>query len=175
MSTIYTTLEKINIAKVSQYLCINAITKSGLWGGGQDLNLPRKIYCVRKNVEWLYDLDPSDDTLTPTGNYLLALCAPYSLLAASIISAGGGGTISPINPNAAQQYPIYITQADFSTATLYPNTNIFGTNIIIYYNEIQRYLIPGTEFTVDATGVTITLAGFDSQFDCNMIIEKYFN
>lgn len=57
MSTIYTTLEKINIAKISQYLALNAISKGGLNGGGQDVRLPRKIYLVRKNVEWLYDLD----------------------------------------------------------------------------------------------------------------------
>ena len=88
--------------------------------------------------------------------------------------SGGGGVIP--SPTIIQQYPIYITQADFTTATLYPNTNIFGTNIIIYYNEIQRYLIPNTEFTVDSTGVTITLAGFDaSQYDCNLVIEKFYN
>lgn len=48
------TLDIINIAKISQYLCENSIDKRGLFGGGVDLLLPRKIYNIRKSVEWLY-------------------------------------------------------------------------------------------------------------------------
>jgi len=50
----YTVSQIINIAKISQFLCLLDIEKKGLYGGGQDLSLPRKIYCVRKNVEWLF-------------------------------------------------------------------------------------------------------------------------
>ncbi len=50
-----TTLQKINIAKLSQAYAAADIAKSGLYGGGCDLSLPRKIYCIRKNVEWLYN------------------------------------------------------------------------------------------------------------------------
>jgi DUF1009 family protein len=50
----YNTLDIINIAKISQYLCENDIDKKGLFGGGVDLLLPRKIYNIRKSVEWLY-------------------------------------------------------------------------------------------------------------------------
>lgn len=176
MSIIYTTLEKINIAKVSQYSCLNAIRKAGLFADGIDIDLPRKIFMVRKNVEFLYNISPSDSTLFTTSTFLLGLCAPYNMVAANIISAGNSGTVSPVNPSGVQQYPIYITQANFTTATLYPNTNIFGTNIIIYYNQIQRYLIPNVDFTVDDTGVTITMEGFDaSQYDCNLVIEKFYN
>jgi len=49
----------IEIAKISQYLSENDIAKKGLYGGGMDLLLPRKIYCVRKNVEWQQDVNPS--------------------------------------------------------------------------------------------------------------------
>ena len=55
-----TTQEIINIAKVSQYLCENDIAKKGLSGGGIDLQLPSKIYNIRKNVEWLNGLDSND-------------------------------------------------------------------------------------------------------------------
>ena len=54
----YSILDKINIAKVSQYLCLNDIDKRGLYGGGVDLQLPNKIYNIRKSVEWLYDNSP---------------------------------------------------------------------------------------------------------------------
>lgn len=52
----YTIQQKINIARVSQYLCGNDVEKRGLFGGGQDLNLERKIYCVRKSIEFMYNL-----------------------------------------------------------------------------------------------------------------------
>lgn len=92
-------LEKINIAKVSQFLASNDIAKAGLFGGGQDLQLPRKIYCIRKNVEWLYNLDNTDSTLEGTSNYLISLCAPYNLTGQYIINNGGSGSVSPVNPN----------------------------------------------------------------------------
>lgn len=49
----------IEIAKISQYLAENDISKKGLWGGGMDLLLPQKIYAVRKNVEWEQENNPS--------------------------------------------------------------------------------------------------------------------
>lgn len=55
----YSTIQKINIAKVSQYLCLNDIDKRGLYGGGVDLQLPNKIYNIRKSVEWLYNNSPN--------------------------------------------------------------------------------------------------------------------
>lgn len=88
--------EKIDIAKVSQFLSSNAIDKAGLFGGGEDLRLPRKLYMIRKNVEWMYDLDPSDDSLTATSNYLLALCGKYQFAASQIVVPGG--SVAPISP-----------------------------------------------------------------------------
>lgn len=42
----------IKIAKISQYLSQNDIVDKGLYGGGTDLLLPRKLYNIRKSVEW---------------------------------------------------------------------------------------------------------------------------
>ena len=44
--------ETIKIADVSQYLSENDIADSGLYGGGMDIHLPKKIYCVKKSLEW---------------------------------------------------------------------------------------------------------------------------
>jgi hypothetical protein len=71
----------IEIAKVSQYLAQNDIDDKGLYGGGIDLNLPQKLYNIRKSVEWMYDQDNTDPSLTGTSEYLLALCAKYRALA----------------------------------------------------------------------------------------------
>ena len=62
--------QKISIAKVCQYLAANGIQKNGLYGGGNDLNLPLKLYNVRKSIENQYAITPNDDTLTETSNYL---------------------------------------------------------------------------------------------------------
>lgn len=82
----FTPRQVIRIAKVSQYLAENDIEKKGLYGGGQDLLLPRKIYCVRKNVSWMYEMNPGDSSLQGTTNYLYALCGKYAAAAQSILS-----------------------------------------------------------------------------------------
>ena len=86
-----TILQIIDIAEVSQYLCLNDIQKSGLYGGGQDLQLPNKIYMVRKNVEWKWyanPVSPITPDLYAMGNYLLALCGKYSIAAQNILGTG---------------------------------------------------------------------------------------
>jgi hypothetical protein len=82
----YSPIQVIRIAKVSQYLAENDIDKKGLYGGGMDLLLPKKLYCVRKNVSWMYEMNPSDSSLQATTNYLLALCGKYGATAQSILS-----------------------------------------------------------------------------------------
>ena len=54
----YTIQQIINIAKVSQYLAANAYEKGGLFGDGRDRLQSRKIYTVRKSVEWLNTYEP---------------------------------------------------------------------------------------------------------------------
>ena len=81
----------IEVAKVSQYLCLNDIQKSGLYGGGQDLQLPNKIYMVRKNVEWYWNQDsttPISTDLYAASNYLIALCGKYSIVAQNMLGIG---------------------------------------------------------------------------------------
>jgi hypothetical protein len=82
----YTPVQVIRIAKVSQYLAENDIDKKGLYGGGMDLLLPKKLYSIRKNVSWMYQMNPSDSSLQATANYLLALCGRYGAAAQAILS-----------------------------------------------------------------------------------------
>jgi len=164
----------INIAKISEYLSQVDVAKGVLYGQRVTPLTPKILYTERTAVEWMYNLDPANSTLTLTANYLYSLCRGYNLRAQYILNNGsGGGGVSPVVPT--QQYPIYITQANFTTATFYPNTKIFGTSILIFLNEINRYLL-ASEFTVNSLGITITLSGFDAtQFDYNLIIEKVYS
>lgn len=82
----FTPRQVIKIAKVSQYLAENDIDKKGLYGGGMDLLLPKKIFCVRKNVSWMYEMNPSDSSLQATTNYLYALCGRYAAAAQAILT-----------------------------------------------------------------------------------------
>ena len=82
----FTPRQVILIAKVSQYLAENDIEKKGLYGGGMDLLLPKKIFCVRKNVSWMYEINPNDSSLQATTNYLYALCGRYASVAQAILT-----------------------------------------------------------------------------------------
>lgn len=152
-------LQKIQIGAYSEALSAIDILKSGLYGGGIDLQLPRKLYCIRKTIEWAYNLNNNDTTLTSTSNYLIALCGKYYLKAAASIT-GSGGTVSPISPSE-KTYLIPITGYDFTDATNYNNPVIVGKNLAIFWNDISRYLF-STEYTLTATGFNVLAAGFDA-------------
>lgn len=125
----------INIAKISQYLCIADIEKSYQYGG-VDLKLPNLLYNVRKSIEYWYDLDSTDDTLVATGNYLLALCAPYSLEAQNITSSGG--SVSPILPATGYEY-YEITDTIIADSTTYTNQLLIGglsLSFVILNNQL---------------------------------------
>ena len=63
----YSILDKIKIAKVSQELAENDIDKKGLYGGGIDILLPTKIYNIRKSVEWMYGINPPTNEIRAKG------------------------------------------------------------------------------------------------------------
>lgn len=161
--------QKISIAKINEYLISSAILK-----GNRviDIELPTKIRIIREGIEYRYNIDPSDDTLTSTSNYMLGMCLYIS---AALAITGNGGTIAGTTSSNNQGFPIYITQDNFTTATFYPNTRILGNNIVIFLNEINRYLI-GTEFSVSGAGITINISGFDATtYDYNLVIEKVYS
>ncbi|MES2287368.1 MAG: hypothetical protein V4547_16870 [Bacteroidota bacterium] len=99
-----TVAQIISIAKVSQYLCANDINKTGLYGAGTDLLLPRKLYTTRKDIEYQYSLDPSNEDIAATAAYLYALCGKWGLYAQAIVLNPGtsGGTISRTAPSPYQ-------------------------------------------------------------------------
>lgn len=158
-------------APIACVLAGNDVAKGNLFGKRIDPLIAQKIYCEYFKIKKIYDLDPDYAGMSVACQYLWELMGKYGIRAQSY--TGGGGSVSP--STGTQGFPIYITQADFTTATFYPNTHLFGIDIIVFLNEINRYLIPNTEFTWDATGVTITMDGFDaSTYDYNLVIEKVY-
>lgn len=170
--------EAIERGDISTYLVGNANSRGMLFGGkiaapGSQVS----IAMVTDGLRWGYDGGAqTDESLRNVANYLIWLCGIYGQQAAVIAGGSGGGSVVPGGGSTSGIFPLYITQANFTSATFYPNTNIFGNNIIIFMNEINRYLIPNSEFTVDATGVTITLDGFNATLNTyNLVIERYTN
>lgn len=129
--------ETITIAEISQYLCVNDLDKKGLYAGGVDLQLPRKIYMIRKNLEWLYDQDPDDETLQGTANYLYALCGKYALAAQNI--SGSGGSVAPISPTTRPDQLNFTVAASGTPLVDGDTTKIFssfvGYNLTVVKNS----------------------------------------
>ncbi len=169
MATITTILQAAPIANV---LASNKAAEGSLFGGNIQPSLPITIFSVNKVLKKIYDNDPTYSGLYETSQRLWELCGRFGLQASAY--TGGGGSSSSITPTS--NFPIYITQADFTTTTFYPNTSLWGNTIMVFLNEINRYLDPATEFTYDTTGLTILVPGFDADTnDYTLIIEKVFN
>ena len=94
-----TVSEIIQVAKVSQYLADDDASKGALFGSVIDPMLGIKLYVIRKDVEDIYNLDPTNADLVKTSNYLYGLCGSYALTAQAIISGGGGSVVPPVDPN----------------------------------------------------------------------------
>lgn len=108
-----TTQQILNIASISEYLSAVDIKKRGLNGGGVPVDLPEKIYRIRKSIAYWYDLDPTDTTLVSTGNYLLALCGLYGLQAQEIVTSAG--TVVPSSSTSAPLPLQFIVAASGTT------------------------------------------------------------
>ena len=132
--------EIISIAKICQYLSYVDILRSKVYSGTVDHELPRKLYCVRKSVEWLFALDPTDETLIGTGNCLYALCAPYSGLAEIIMSSGGGGVI--VNPTTGQPVNLRNISIEFELGVTASPVSVNSVNVTLPNNGDNSITIP---------------------------------
>lgn len=107
-------LDIIEIAKVSEYLSANDIARGALFGPRKIPITPQVLYMERMAVEWMYNIDPNDDTLRLTANYLYSLCRGYNLQARNIVNAGSGGSVSPVSPTATSPDPLIFNVDDNS-------------------------------------------------------------
>lgn len=135
-----TTAQKLDIASISEYLSFVDIEKRGLFGGGVPLNLPQKIYNIRKSIDYWYALDPTDTSLITTSNYLLALCGLYGLQAQEVVtSAGSIAPSSTSTPPLPLQFIVAASGNSFNngdtSATL---TTFAGYNILFARGGIPQ-------------------------------------
>jgi len=125
-----TVAQKLNIAKICQYLVTGAIAKGGLFAKGIDQNLAMKIYNIRKAIQYRYETDPSDSTLEGTSNYLYGLCR-FVLQAQAITQTAG--TISGIVATTGSPQP-YQFIVDASTTFIIDGQSSKTISAFIGYN-----------------------------------------
>jgi len=158
-------------APIASVLAGNDISKGSLYGQRIDPLLDQKIYATYFVIKKIYDLNPNYSGITAACLYLWELMGKYGIAAQAYT---GGGSVAIAGITTTTSFPIYITEANFTTATFYPNTNISGNNILIFYNQIPRYLLPD-EFTISAAGITIDMPGFDATTqEIDLVIEKVY-
>jgi hypothetical protein len=59
--------------------------------------------------------------------------------------------------------PMAVTSLDFSTSTQCPIPSLNGMALSIFWNDLNRYLIPGTEWSpLAGGGFTVLIPGFDA-------------
>lgn len=76
-------------------------------------------------------------------------------------NSGMGGLST--DPPAGYFPTIFVTQADFTTATDCPVSALNGYNLAVFYNDASKYLKKGTEWQIlVGGGFTILLSGFDA-------------
>lgn len=129
----------IRIAKASQYLALLDVQKGSLFGRRISPQTPMILYMERKAVEWLYDLDPTNETLTATANYLYSLCRGYNLQAQNI--TGGGGTVAPVTPTTAPEpYDFEVDATSFipTGGTTKIITTFLNYNLLFVRNGIPQ-------------------------------------
>lgn len=133
----YTTSEIIEIAKISEYLARKDEANGSLFGKRVAPNTAMILYTERMFIEYIYDLDNNDDTLTQTAWYLYSLCRGYNLRASNIANAGSGGSISPVSPaTAPTPYQFIVSASSFivTGASSKTITDFIGFNLLFARN-----------------------------------------
>lgn len=132
-----TPLQIIDVAKISEYLAVSDIKQKGLYGGGQDLKLPRKLYNIRKSVEWQYDKNPPIDAVNAIG-------------VITINATGNNGN----NITVKVLDPVFglITLGSYSKVSGDTDTTILATHIAAALNiNIYGYAVSGLINAVNIT------------------------
>ena len=143
----------INIAKASLYLASVDVLKGNLYSPRLIPESSKMIYMELQAVEWMYNLDPNNSSLTETANYLYSLCRGYNLQAKNIVCAPStlavfsqtqGGVIYDVSlsgiPQAGDVVDIVmgygILPGPISTYITYTYTAVAGDTAVSIMNNL---------------------------------------
>ena len=98
MPSILTIPVKLQVAQISCYLSSQDANKKAIFQGGTIKPMqPLYLRVMTDIVQWQYDHNQSDATLTSNTNFLYDLCASQQFAALNILNGSGGG--STVNPS----------------------------------------------------------------------------
>lgn len=165
----YTIPQILGWMAISQPLArIGEEKRKALGDNAADVDLDVKLYITRLDLQYAYNQSADADILFIMGNYGLMLCGRYLFPAQQATGNNPVTPISPVNPLQPIISPLYITGANFASATAWNGNNSLGISILssytlqVYWNDVNRFLIQGTEWTRTSAGVTIDIAGFNA-------------
>src|ERR1044072_3578966 len=148
----------IDYGNVSYFLAQNDFSGQNVLSCGKvNSDLPMRLSMVTRLVEWKYNQNANDASLTNTGNYLYQLCGKYIQQAKLIIANNMPGII--INPaNGAQStlQPVYL---QFRVGVTSSPVSVNGVNVTLPNageNSIViplTYLLASLEVTLDGVEV----------------------
>lgn len=140
--------DTIQIAKYSSLLASLDLEKGNTNNPALVPNLPDILTIEGGILEWLNDIDPSNDDLTKVKNYVYSLTGSYGLTAQSIISGGGGGSVIPGTPSLMPPPYQFVVSASSFIATGE------STKVITAYIGYNLYFVRGgvPQSTVDTGG-----------------------
>lgn len=151
----YTTTEVLEIAEVSQFLAKDDEAKGMLFRGGYErIGLSKLIFVVRDAVQWLFDYNPSSNSLLGQANYLFSLCQPFVGRALQILGSGGSGTI--VNPATGVVSTIEAQGVQFTVGDVGAPINAGETTFTLSYESV---LSSSVEITLD--GVVLPIGSTD--------------
>lgn len=142
----------IAYGKIGQFLWANDNSKAAIFGNGPlSPRYDRLIYMVRKSIEWDYANNPTDPTLTKTGDYLWSLIGKYQVQAAAMYS--GSACVAPViisNP---------LTQTVGAGGTVTFVAVVTGTNLTYQWQKNDVNITGATAASYSIIGLVSGDAG----------------
>src|ERR1700751_1978772 len=148
MSQVPATNIIIQVAQISQYLYDRAIYSNKFYNNQPlDIRKPELIFLVRKDVEWVYQTNPSDPFLAKTGEYLFGLCSPFTQQALQMVNNStqqppiiSGPSNQSVNVGQTATFSVTVTSTLPVTYTWYKNGIIIPGAISSSYSLVNAQL-----------------------------------
>ena len=155
--------DTIQIAKYSSLLASLDLEKGNTNNPALVPNLPDILTIEGGILQWLNDIDPSNDDLTKVANYAYSLCGSYGLTAQAIIS-GGGGSVTPGQPSLPPPpYQFTVSASSFIATgeSAKVITAFIGYNLIFIRGGVPQSTVNvgGTYYSWQSSTGTFTCVG----------------
>jgi hypothetical protein len=120
-----------------------------LKGGDQVPSLARKIYLVRKALEWQFNINPNNESLNDVALYLYALCGRYILEAKRILGRGQAGQV--INPSTGTTVTVTNPNLQFRIGD--PGSLMDAGETVLVLTDYPNIINPSVQVFLDGVAL----------------------